>query len=86
MKDAEDRRKGISEDDIERIAAALIIKMQAASGECKLTESQQQAVIDLITQKKKVVRFTLYIIVALFLWVLKDIYQHIAEHITWMRA
>ncbi len=82
----EERRKILSEEDIERIAESLSLKIRAANSECKLTEEQQNAVIELITQKKKVVKMTLYIICALFLWVLKDIYQYIAEHITWLRA
>ena len=82
----DERRKRLSDEDIERIAESLSLKIRAVNGECRLTEDQQAAVIELIVQKKKVVRVTLWIIGALVLWVLKDIYQYIAEHITWMRA
>lgn len=80
----DERRKGLSDDEIERIAAALSLKMQATSG-CQLTEEQQQAVVELISQKKKIVKTTLYLIGALVLWALKDVYLYVADHITWGR-
>lgn len=80
----DERRKRLSDDDIEGIAEALSVKLQATSG-CQLTEEQQQAVVELISQKKKIVKTTLYLIGALVLWVLKDVYLYIVEHVTWGR-
>lgn len=78
----ESRRGGMTDDELEILADKLTFKL-APSGQCKLTEEQQRAVVDLITTKKQVVRWTLYIVGAMILWVAKDIYLYIAGHIAW---
>ena len=79
----DNRRAGLTESELEVLAEKLIFKL-APSGQCKLTEEQQKAVIDIITQKKTAVRWTLYIVAAMILWVVKDLYLYIAGHIGWM--
>lgn len=76
------RRAGLTEDELDLLADKLVIKL-APSGQCKLTEEQQRAVVELITTKKQVVRWTLYIVGAMILWVAKDVYLYIATHIAW---
>lgn len=77
---SENRRGGLSEAEITKLAELISVNLQANAG-CRLTEEQQTAVIELITQKKKVVKITLWFIGALILWVAKDIYLYITNHI-----
>ena len=76
----DNRRGGLTDEELKKIAVILAAELQANT-ECRLTEEQQQAVIDLIGQKKKVVRVTLYIMGAMALWILKDVYLYITEHL-----
>ena len=79
----ERRSGGLTEEEIEQLADKLFARMPQPSAECKLTPEQQAAVVELLTAKKKVVRWTLYLIGALVLWVVKDIYYYIIKHVTW---
>lgn len=81
MNDEKNRRRAYTEEELEIIAEKLAIKMQSTT-ECRLTKAQQEAVIELITQKKKAVKFFLWMVGAMFLWILKDVYLYIASHIT----
>lgn len=76
------RRTGLTDEELETLAEKLALKL-APSGQCKLTEEQQRAVVELITTKKKVVRWTLYLIGAMLLWVVKDVYLSIISHLNW---
>ena len=76
------RRTGLSEGELDHIAEQIAGRINA-TGRCNLTPEQQQAVVDLIATKKKAVKVTLWLVGALLLWVLKDVYLYIAEHITW---
>lgn len=78
------RRTGLTDEELEKLAERLIEKIEARNT-CGLTHEQQTAVVDLLSQKKKVVNATLYLIGALILWVLKDVYFYIVTHITWGR-
>lgn len=77
----DDRRRGFTESELETISEKLAEKLRDKS-ECRLTEEQQKAVVELITQKKRAVKFFLYLVGAMFLWVLKDAYLYIINHIT----
>lgn len=84
MSEAQERRRGgLTENEIDSIADRITSRIQPS--ECKLTPEQQQAVVELIAQKKKVVKGTLWFIGALILWVLKDIYLFIVEHLKWVK-
>lgn len=72
---------GLTEVEIEMLAKKLAFLIPQTG--CKLTPEQQDAVIDMIIAKKKVVRWTLYIIGAMVFWILKDIYLYITKHIVW---
>ena len=78
----DNRRGGLTEDELDLLADKIASRMTPAEG-CKLTSEQQAAVIDLITTKKKVVRWTLYVVGAMILWILKDLYLYAVQHITW---
>lgn len=78
----EQRRTGFTDEELETLAGKLALKLEPA-GQCKLTEEQQRAVVDLITTKKRVVKWTLYFIGALVLWVVKDVYVYITNHTVW---
>lgn len=77
----ENRRTGFSDEELNLLAEKIAEKVNP-SGQCRLTEEQQKAVVELITAKKKVVRVTLWLIGALVLWVAKDVYLYIMTHIT----
>lgn len=76
------RRGGLSEEEINLLAETLAVKLDNKN-ECKLTEAQQQAVIDFLTVKKKAVKATLWIMGAIVLWVLKDVYFYVTQHVFW---
>ena len=78
------RHGGMSDEEIDQLAEILNKKL-AISNECKLTPEQQEAVIDLLAKKKQAVRLTLWLMGAVVLWVLKDVYLYIIGHITWGR-
>lgn len=79
---SDNRRTGLTEEELESLADKLMLKMEP-SGQCKLTEEQQRAVVDLIAMKKKTVHVTLWIVGALIAWILKDVYLYIVGHIAW---
>lgn len=79
------RRTGLTDEELEKLAERLIDKIESRNT-CGLTHEQQTAVIDLLSQKKTVVNATLYLVGALILWVLKDVYFYIVTHITWGRG
>ena len=80
----ETRRTGLTDEELEKLAERLVEKIELRNT-CGLTHEQQTAVIDLLSQKKTVVNATLYLVGALILWVLKDVYFYIVTHITWGR-
>lgn len=78
----ENRRHGFTDEELSIIADKLAAQLTPPES-CLLTLEQQRAVIDLITTKKKVVRWTLYLVGAMVLWVVKDIYLYIINHLGW---
>ncbi|GEM_PF-5993295 len=88
----EQRRRGkLSDEELELLAESIVVKLTDKHNckPCKITADQQQAVIDLIVQKKKVVKGVLWLAALLVVWALKDIYTiittYISSHITWGR-
>ena len=75
------RRVGFTDEEIDKIADRLHARLEPGMG-CLLTVDQQRAVLDLLGQKRKVVKVTLWLMGAFVLWVLKDIYFYIASHIS----
>lgn len=75
------RRGGMTGEEIRQLAVELVSLLPQVEGGCRLTDEQQRAVVDLITTKKRVVRWTLYLVGAMILWVLKDVYLYIVNHI-----
>lgn len=50
--------------------------------DCALSPEEQSAVKEILRTKKNAVRVFLYVLGAIALWVLKDIYFYISEHLT----
>ena len=78
----DNRRTGLNDTELEAIADGIARRINPNGG-CKLTHEQQDAVVGLLMAKKRVVKWTLYLVGAMILWVLKDVYFYIANHITW---
>lgn len=78
---SDNRRMGLSDEELELLADKLAKRLEP-TGQCKLTEEQQRAVIDLITAKRKAVRVTLWLIGAIIVWIIKDIYVYIVNHLS----
>ena len=51
------------------------------SAECALTPEEQTAVKEILRTKKNAVRVFLYVLGAIALWILKDIYFYISGHL-----
>jgi len=76
------------EDLAKRIALALsecTPQKPEGDGHCHLNADEQVAVRDLIRTKKKAVKASLYLLGALVLWILKDIYFWISSHLTFIK-
>ena len=78
----EGRHDGFTEHELEILADKLSAKL-GLNSQCKLTPEQQDAVLNLLAMKNKTVRMTLWIVGALIVWILQDVYFFIADHITW---
>ncbi|MBI5902741.1 MAG: hypothetical protein HZB84_04560 [Deltaproteobacteria bacterium] len=70
------------EEELEQLAEKIADKIEEKCGACHLTPEEQEHVRDLIRTKKKAVKATLWVIGALVLWILKDAYLYIIEHLT----
>lgn len=70
------------EAELEQLAEKIAEKIEEKCGACHLTPEEQEHVRDLIRTKKKAVKATLWLIGALVLWILKDAYLYIIEHLT----
>lgn len=67
--------------DADELAELIADKLTQAHG-CRLTSSEQEAVKDLIQTKRNAVRAFLWVCGALVLWIIKDIYIYIVNHMT----
>lgn len=66
----------------EEIAELVAEKLSAKVGSCGFTQSEREAIKDLIRTKRNAVRAFFWIFGALVLWVVKDIYVYMASHLT----
>lgn len=71
----------------QKLAVALAEHMRAQqstenAGACHLSESEQQAVRGLIRTKMHAVSAALFVIGAVVLWILKDVYVWVVTHLT----
>ena len=80
MTESFERRRGMSEDELKRIAKAVTEALEQSS--CSLTPEEQTSVKELLKTKKQAAKMFLYIFGAVLLWILKDAYYWIADHIT----
>lgn len=71
----------MSENDIKEIARLIAAELAVHQSVCNLTEEEQVAVRDLISTKKKAVKASLFLFGALLLWILKDAYVWITDHL-----
>lgn len=71
----------MSEKELEIIAGLIAEKITLKHCACSLSDSEQQAVKDLLNTKKNAVRAFLWVCGALFLWIIKDVYIYIIGHL-----
>lgn len=69
------------EDLAERVAAKMVAKREPREPEVKLTNEEKQAVKHMFGTGKWAVRIVLWMFAATTLWVLKDAYLYIKDHI-----
>lgn len=75
-------RPALSEKELDALAVIIARRLSELQGECRLTASEQEAVKDLIRTKNNAVKAFLWICGALVLWIIKDAYVYIANHLT----
>ncbi|MBI5491987.1 MAG: hypothetical protein HY893_03545 [Deltaproteobacteria bacterium] len=63
------------------LARLIADEIREQQGECQLTPSEQQAVKDLLKTKRSAVRAFLWVCGAIFLWIIKDAYVYIINHL-----
>lgn len=80
----ERRAAGLTDEELEVLADKIYAKMPRAEG-CRLTEDQQQAVVDLITTKHRVVKALMWAFLLMMAWVIKDVYNFFTSHIGWFK-
>lgn len=82
----EARRRALTEEERALLAeeiAALIHARATCHAPCKLGAEEQEAVIQLLNTRKGAIKFFIYVMSALMLWALKDIYLYIMTHLGW---
>lgn len=72
----------MNEQEIKELAKAIAEELKAHQ-DCQLSPEEQVAIRSLLNTKKSAIRVFLYIVGALVLWMLKDIYLFIMKHIGW---
>lgn len=81
---SDSRRTGLTEEEVEILANKILDKM-AENKVCLLSIEEQQEVKNILTTKKRAIKATLWVAGLLILWILKDIYFYIKDHIVWSR-
>jgi len=71
----------MSEQDIDRIAEQLADKLESRCGVCTLSTEEQEEIKSLLRTKKSSVRVFLWLIGALVVWILKDVYLWTIGHL-----
>lgn len=71
----------LSDEDIRRVVSAISEEFKGMNS-CRLSPEDQQAVVDLLKTKRNAVRASLWLFGALLLWILKDAYFFVINHLT----
>lgn len=71
----------MSDNEIEKLADRIAEQLAVKHGSCDLSEGEQRAVKDLIKTKRHTVKALLWIVGAVVLWALKDIYLWFTSHL-----
>ncbi len=79
-----ERRTPLSDEELETLADKIAEKI-TYSKTCPLDQTQQNEIINILAMKKKTIKVTLWLVGAMAIWVLKDIYIYIRSSITWVR-
>ena len=66
----------------ERVAELVAERLASRFGACAFSPAEQEAVKDLLRTKRNAVRTFLWICGAVMLWVLKDVYVYLVNHLT----
>ncbi|MFQ5466346.1 MAG: hypothetical protein ACE5EI_10495 [Thermodesulfobacteriota bacterium] len=72
----------MSEQDIDRIAEQLADKLESRCGVCTLSTEEQEEIKSILRTKKGSVKVFLWLIGALVVWILKDVYLWTIGHLT----
>lgn len=72
----------MGESELELLADLIADKVVEKQGECSLTPEEQQAVKELLRTRKSAVRAFIYILGAIALWILRDVYHYINSHLS----
>ena len=70
----------MSGQDLNKLAELIAEELQKRQTICHLSEEEQQAVKDMIKTKKNAVKVFLWVVAALCIWILKDVYAYIISH------
>jgi hypothetical protein len=70
----------MSENEIEKLADRIAEQLAQRQGACDLSAGEQRAVKDLIKTKRQTVKALLWLVGAVLLWALKDIYLWFSSH------
>lgn len=79
----EHRRAGLSDEELEVIADKIVEKTTNAKLCSIFTTTEQNEIKNIITTKRHAVKGILWVVGILVLWVLKDIYFWVSNHISW---
>ncbi|TAN59694.1 hypothetical protein EPN18_09985 [bacterium] len=71
----------MSDNELEKLADRIVEQLEQRRGACELSEGEQRAVKDLIKTKRQTVKALLWIVGAVFLWALRDIYLWFSSHL-----
>lgn len=71
----------MNEAEMERFACVLAEKLESARGPCRLSPGEQDELKNLLKTKKSSVRLFFWVVGALAVWILKDVYTWIVSHL-----
>lgn len=71
----------MSDQDIDRIADMLADRLESRCSVCTLSYEEQEEIRGLLKTKKSSVRVLLWLMGALAVWILKDVYIWVASHL-----
>jgi hypothetical protein len=79
-----DSRRGLTDVELEILADKLAVKI-TQSTICCITTVEQKELQDFLKTKKQTIKYTLYLMGAMLIWVLKDVYIYVKNSITWIK-